>query len=223
MGLYRLVATAALLVTAQQQDHSAGEAGLTVPPSSLPYFYVAEASKKCFYENTPVHLPVTVTYENFNNPGVTCTVQISDARGVEVMSRAVSPRKPSGKITYLTQQSGQLSVCVSCPSSKWFGTEMLKWSVSVDLGDTEVNLQDVAKGLSLENNEKLIRTLTDKLNYIRTQNEYQEQEEHGMHKLSQSLSRSIVGLAIVHLGLLGVATFLSVGNLNRYFRAEKLV
>lgn len=34
------------------------------------YFYVAEGGKKCFYENTPQALPVTISYQVYDNPGV---------------------------------------------------------------------------------------------------------------------------------------------------------
>lgn len=125
---------------------------------SRAYFYVAEGSKKCFYENTPASLPVTVTYASSENPGVSCTVSVSDPKGRDVDSKEVTRDSTDGRLTYLTKQVGQHAVCVSCPSSKvsewlellrgkssvssrkWFGTSMIKWTLSVDLGDTEINL-----------------------------------------------------------------------------------
>lgn len=187
------------------------------------YFYVAEGSKKCFYENTPASLPVTITYSSADNPGVSCTVSISDPRGRVVDSKEVTRTHYHGRLTYLTKQVGQHSVCASCPSSKWFGTSMIKWTISVDLGDTEINLAAAAKGHTMESNEQLVRILSQRLHYLHAENKYHEEQEAALHFSTETLGGRVVVCSLLQVLVIMISTVLAVMHLTRHFRAQKLV
>lgn len=87
-------------------------------PIGRAYFYVAEGSKRCFQENTPKSLPVTVSYQAYDIPGVTCSISMLDPQGRVVSNREVTGDDPQGKLIYVTQSSGQHSVCVNCATAK---------------------------------------------------------------------------------------------------------
>lgn len=50
------------------------------------------------------------------------------------------PADVEGKVTHMTTTTGEYQVCISCASSKWFNTQLLKWSLSIELGDTDINI-----------------------------------------------------------------------------------
>ena len=53
---------------------------------------------------------------------------------------------------------------------------MIKWTVSVDLGDTEINVAAAAKGHTLESNEQLLKVLGQRLDYLHAENRYHEEQ-----------------------------------------------
>lgn len=77
--------------------------------------------------------------------GVTCSIIFKDPSGRSVFSKEVLPTEPEGKVSHMTATAGEYKICISCVSSKWFNTQLLKWSVSIELGDTDINLE-VRKG-----------------------------------------------------------------------------
>eukprot|EP00923_Selenidium_pygospionis_P052193 GHVN01090300.1.p1 GENE.GHVN01090300.1~~GHVN01090300.1.p1 ORF type:complete len:139 (+),score=12.15 GHVN01090300.1:77-493(+) len=105
------------------------------------YFYVSEGTEKCFVENVPSNIPITVSYDNRENPGVDCSIVFKDPNGRTVFSRLVEHNNPKSKVAHLTKEGGEYKVCVHCDASKWFSTSKLKWSISIELGDTDLNLE----------------------------------------------------------------------------------
>lgn len=73
-------------------------------------------------------------------PGVTCSIIFKDPTGRSVYSREVLPADTEGKVAHMTASTGEYQVCISCASSKWFNTQLLKWSLSIELGDTDISI-----------------------------------------------------------------------------------
>lgn len=115
-------------------------AAATAQKLGSPYFYLDEGSTKCFLEDVAEGVPLTVTYSNEDNPGIPCSIQFKDTSQRVVLSRSVTHEHFSGKVSYLVKQNGEHSVCVQCESTQWFASSQLKWTLSVDIGDTELNL-----------------------------------------------------------------------------------
>eukprot|EP01055_Gregarina_sp_Pseudo9_P002495 Gregarina_sp_Pseudo_9__2494@NODE_2773_length_878_cov_62_890346_g2538_i0_p1_GENE_NODE_2773_length_878_cov_62_890346_g2538_i0NODE_2773_length_878_cov_62_890346_g2538_i0_p1_ORF_typecomplete_len214_score40_34EMP24_GP25L/PF01105_24/3_5e26BBS2_C/PF14782_6/0_034DUF4307/PF14155_6/0_35DUF4307/PF14155_6/3_4e03_NODE_2773_length_878_cov_62_890346_g2538_i0152793 len=207
-----LVNLLALLVLRQANSQALGKA----------FFYVAEGSSKCFYENIPQGLPMTVQYESQDNPGVACSLTIQDADKREVAKKEVERHKPMGKLVHLSQRSGEHSICVSCPSSKWFGSSMIKWSIAVDLGDTEIDLTAAAKGHAMESNERLIRTLTQRIQYLHAENTYHEEEEAKLQQDTEKVGVQFALCSLLQMLVMAASTVFAVSHLSKHFKAQKL-
>lgn len=80
--------------------------------------------------------------------GVTCSIIFKDPTGRSVYSREVLPADTEGKVTHMTATAGEYQVCISCASSKWFSAQLLKWSISIELGDTDINIEVSTEGRS---------------------------------------------------------------------------
>lgn len=186
------------------------------------FFYVAEGASKCFYENIPQGLPMTVQYESQDNPGVTCSLTIQDSEKREVAKKEVERTKPNGKLVHLSQKSGEHSICVACPSSKWFGSAMIKWSIAVDLGDTEIDLSAAAKGHAMESNERLIRTLTQRIQYLHAENAYHEEEEAKLQQDTERVGVQFALCSLLQMFVMAASTVFAVSHLSRHFKAQKL-
>eukprot|EP01057_Protomagalhaensia_wolfi_P004530 Protomagalhaensia_wolfi_Nauph_80__4529@NODE_464_length_2472_cov_105_665845_g349_i0_p2_GENE_NODE_464_length_2472_cov_105_665845_g349_i0NODE_464_length_2472_cov_105_665845_g349_i0_p2_ORF_typecomplete_len217_score42_90EMP24_GP25L/PF01105_24/4_4e24DUF4307/PF14155_6/0_0029DUF4307/PF14155_6/2_1e03_NODE_464_length_2472_cov_105_665845_g349_i0228878 len=186
------------------------------------FFYVAEGTSKCFYENIPQGLPMSVQYDSKDNPGVVCSLTVQDADKREVAKKEVEIGKPSGKLVHLSQRSGEHAICVSCPSSKWFGASMIKWSVAVDLGDTEIDLTAAAKGHAMESNERLIRTLTKRIQYLHAENAYHEEEEAKLQQDTESVGVQFALCALLQMAVMVCSAIYTVNHLSEHFKAQKL-
>ncbi|KFG34063.1 transmembrane protein, partial [Toxoplasma gondii TgCatPRC2] len=141
--------------------------------ASAAYFYVQESQDKCFVESVPVGVALTVTYKNPENPGVTCSIIFKDPSGRSVYSKEVLPTEPQGKISHMTATAGEYKVCISCASSKWFNTQLLKWSISIELGDTEINLDELAKKDQVDSLQLKLQAIAKRLEAMQAENEYE--------------------------------------------------
>jgi len=187
------------------------------------YFYVSEGTDKCFVENVPNKVPLTVGYNNLDNPGVMCSIVYKDPSGRTVYSKEVPHDTPSGKVAYLTKTAGEYGICVSCLPSKWLSTSLLKWSISIELGDTELNLEDAAKREEMTELERKGKQLLSRLEAISAENDYERLQELHFRETSDSINSRVVLFSAVQIALLSLTTILSIYHLTKFFHSQKLI
>ncbi|KAL8430428.1 hypothetical protein Efla_005218 [Eimeria flavescens] len=137
------------------------------------YFYVQEAQDKCFIESVPTAVALTATYKNHDNPGVTCSIIFKDPSGRTVYSREVLPSDTEGKVAHMTVATGEYQVCISCASSKWFNTQLLKWSLSIELGDTDISIDDLAKKEHVNTVHLKLQAIARRVEAMQAENDYE--------------------------------------------------
>ncbi|PFH32940.1 transmembrane protein [Besnoitia besnoiti] len=191
--------------------------------ASAAYFYVQESQDKCFVESVPVGVALTVTYKNPENPGVTCSIIFKDPNGRSVFSREVLPTDAYGKISHMTASVGEYKVCISCASSKWFSTQLLKWSVSIELGDTDINIDDLAKKDQVDSLQLKLHAIAKRLEAMQAENEYERLQEERFQRTNESINSRVVWFSVLQLLLLCGTTLISVFYLIRYFHSQKII
>nr|PIL96438.1 transmembrane protein [Toxoplasma gondii COUG] len=191
--------------------------------ASAAYFYVQESQDKCFVESVPVGVALTVTYKNPENPGVTCSIIFKDPSGRSVYSKEVLPTEPQGKISHMTATAGEYKVCISCASSKWFNTQLLKWSISIELGDTEINLDELAKKDQVDSLQLKLQAIAKRLEAMQAENEYERVQEERFQRTHESINSRVLWFSVLQLLLLCATTLVSVFYLIRYFHSQKII
>eukprot|EP00922_Rhytidocystis_sp_ex-Travisia-forbesii_P064458 GHVS01095780.1.p1 GENE.GHVS01095780.1~~GHVS01095780.1.p1 ORF type:complete len:221 (-),score=42.72 GHVS01095780.1:81-716(-) len=195
-------------------------------PSSVrtaAFFYVTEGTDKCFLEHVPQGLAMTVAYHNPDNHGVTCAIIFKDPHGQQVFKREVLSTSPKGKVTHLTTVAGDHRVCVSCPASKWISTEQLKWSLSIELGDTDFDLAQVAKKDDVGVVEAKVHRLLSLVDTISAENDHERTQQEEFKYTSETVNARVLWFAVGHIIVLSVTTLFSVFHLTRFFRTQKLI
>eukprot|EP00922_Rhytidocystis_sp_ex-Travisia-forbesii_P057583 GHVS01085247.1.p1 GENE.GHVS01085247.1~~GHVS01085247.1.p1 ORF type:complete len:215 (+),score=28.63 GHVS01085247.1:226-870(+) len=187
------------------------------------YFYVTEGTDKCFLENVPQSVALTVAYDNPDNHGVACAIIFRDPHGHQVFKREVLHTSPKGKVTHLTTVAGDHRVCISCPASKWISTEQLKWTLSIELGDTDINLEQVAKKEEVGVVEGRLHKLLNLVDTISAENDYERNQQEDFKYSSETVNSRVLWFAVGHILVLSVTTLFSVFHLTRFFRTQKLI
>lgn len=186
------------------------------------HFFVSEGSDKCFIENVPHGVPLTVAYKNIDNPGVTCSIIYKNPSGRQVYSKEILPSHTQGKVTHLTATAGEYKICISCASFKWFSTTLLKWSISIELGDTDLNIQVMAQ-------KKDVSSVTERMNRIFTifktlysQNEYEKEQEEAFRENSENVNFIVFWFIIGQILLLCLLKVFLIFYQTHLFVSEKI-
>eukprot|EP00745_Piridium_sociabile_P022624 TRINITY_DN35293_c5_g1_i1.p2 TRINITY_DN35293_c5_g1~~TRINITY_DN35293_c5_g1_i1.p2 ORF type:complete len:206 (+),score=18.66 TRINITY_DN35293_c5_g1_i1:67-684(+) len=187
------------------------------------YFYVSEGSEKCFVENVPDHQVITVTYANPANPGVPCTLSFKDPTGRQVFSRESTETEWKGKVAHMTTQHGEHKICIKCSSSKWFSTSLLKWTISIELGDSDINPEEVAKKDHLNDLQFSIHKLVDRVDAIAAENEYERLLEGEFQAAAETISLRVTQFSAAQIGLTIVCTGFQVFHLTKFFRTQRII
>eukprot|EP00921_Rhytidocystis_pertsovi_P009994 GHVQ01015978.1.p1 GENE.GHVQ01015978.1~~GHVQ01015978.1.p1 ORF type:complete len:211 (-),score=15.88 GHVQ01015978.1:430-1062(-) len=187
------------------------------------YFFVTEGTDKCFIENVPQSVAMTVAYDNPDNQGVACNIIFKDPDNLQVFSREVLHTSPKGKVTYLTTAAGDHLVCISCQSSKWISTAQLKWSLSIELGDTDINFDQVAKKDAVGSIEQRMRKLLAVIDAHSAGNEYERQQEEEFRTASETVHSRVLWFSVSQILLLAVTTLFAIFHLTRFFQTQKII
>ncbi|CDI84830.1 emp24/gp25L/p24 family domain-containing, transmembrane protein, putative [Eimeria praecox] len=159
-----------------------------VHAASAAYFYVQESQDKCFIESVPTGVALTASYKNHENPGVTCSIIFKDPTGRSAYSREVLPADVEGKVTHMTTTTGEYQVCISCASSKWFNTQLLKWSLSIELGDTDINIDDLAKKDHVNSVHLKLQAIARRVEAMQAENDYERVQEERFQRTSEAIN-----------------------------------
>lgn len=194
-----------------------------VHAASAAYFYVQESQDKCFIESVPTGVALTASYKNHENPGVTCSIIFKDPTGRSAYSREVLPADVEGKVTHMTTTTGEYQVCISCASSKWFNTQLLKWSLSIELGDTDINIDDLAKKDHVNSVHLKLQAIARRVEAMQAENDYERVQEERFQRTSEAINSRVVWFSVLQLLLLCACTLVSIFYLVRYFHAHKII
>lgn len=196
---------------------------LVAKTAAAAYFYVQESQDKCFLESVPTGVALTASYKNHENPGVTCSIIFKDPTGRSVYSREVLPADTEGKVTHMTTTTGEFQVCISCASSKWFNTQLLKWSLSIELGDTDINIEDLAKKEHVNSVHLKLQAIARRVEAMQAENDYEKVQEERFQRTSEAINSRVVWFSVLQLLLLCACTLVSIFYLVRYFHAHKII
>eukprot|EP00386_Alphamonas_edax_P003985 GDKI01012280.1.p1 GENE.GDKI01012280.1~~GDKI01012280.1.p1 ORF type:complete len:217 (-),score=67.38 GDKI01012280.1:132-755(-) len=186
------------------------------------YFFVSEGSEKCFLENVPTNQVMTVTYDNPENPGVACSIVFKNPAGRQVFSKEVTAQEPKGKVAYMSQVAGEHKVCINCASSKWFSTSLLKWTFSIELGDSDINPDEVAKKEHISSVEVQIKKLIERVDSISAENEYEKLQEEEFRNMSETINSRVMWFSTIEIVLMTLCTLFQVFHLTKFFHQQKL-
>eukprot|EP00451_Oxyrrhis_marina_P003382 CAMPEP_0204260882 /NCGR_PEP_ID=MMETSP0468-20130131/6628_1 /ASSEMBLY_ACC=CAM_ASM_000383 /TAXON_ID=2969 /ORGANISM="Oxyrrhis marina" /LENGTH=203 /DNA_ID=CAMNT_0051235367 /DNA_START=14 /DNA_END=625 /DNA_ORIENTATION=+ len=186
------------------------------------YFYVNEGQTKCFVETVPQHQVLTAKYKHWENPGVQCSVEFKNPKGVTVFAKVVQPTEETGKTAYMTQAAGEHKICIVCRSSKWFHSSSMKWELSVDVGDADL-ATNPATSHDLNSAEQKASAVLARIDAIVAENDYERKLEASWRDTSESVHASIKWLNILQIIVMMGCSAFQVFHLKGFFQSQKLI
>ncbi|GAW81288.1 transmembrane emp24 domain-containing protein [Plasmodium gonderi] len=201
------------------------------------YFYVKEGVEKCFVESVASNVVITSSYDNYGLKGkdvfffffcsyiltqLKCLINIKDQKGRVLYSHDTS-QISKGKVSYLTKKNGMYYICISCPSSNWFKSTAIKWSLSIEVGGSDVDLENAAKKSELSETIATLVNLKKKFNSMKLQQIYQKQMATNLYEHNKSVQDKMFYCYIVEIIILVAVTIYSIVHLKNYFKAQKLM
>ncbi|VUZ96363.1 transmembrane emp24 domain-containing protein, putative [Plasmodium vivax] len=186
------------------------------------YFYVKEGVDKCFVESVASNVVITSSYDNFGLKELKCHINIKDQQGRVVYSHDTSAIS-KGKVSYLTKKNGLYYICISCPSSNWFKSTAIKWSLSIEIGGSDVDIENVAKKSELSETLSILLNLKKKFTSMKLQQIYQKQMATNLYEHNKSVHNKMFYCYILEIIILVAITVYSIVHLKNYFRAQKLM
>mmetsp|Transcript_46409 Transcript_46409/g.84970 ORF Transcript_46409/g.84970 Transcript_46409/m.84970 type:complete len:221 (+) Transcript_46409:131-793(+) len=186
------------------------------------YFHVHEGEEKCFMENVPEGQVLTVKYRHIENPGVECKLVFKNPQNTEVHSKVIaSDQLQAAQAAYMAKVAGEHRICIQCQGSKWFQTTVLKWELSVDMGDTSFFRSPATAG-EVQGVQKTIMSTLARAEAISAENEYEKSTEMDFRNMSERVNSHIVGVSVFIMVIeMGLCVW-QIMHLRDFFRREKL-
>ncbi|SOS77199.1 transmembrane emp24 domain-containing protein, putative [Plasmodium sp. gorilla clade G1] len=186
------------------------------------YFFVKEGVDKCFVESVANNVVITATYDNYGLKDVKCLINIKDQQGKVLYSHDTSKIR-KGKISYLSTKDGLYHICISCPSTNWFKSTAIKWSLSIEVGGSDIDPENLAKKSELSETLTILNNLKKKFNSMKLQQIYQKEMASNLYEYNKSVHNKMFYCYIVEIIILVVITVYSIIHLKNYFKAHKLM
>ncbi|ANQ08531.1 Transmembrane protein [Plasmodium coatneyi] len=195
------------------------------------YFYVKEGVDKCFVESAASNVIITSSYDNFGLKGkdasahkwkLKCLIVIKNQQGKVLYSHETSEIS-KGKVSYMTKKNGLYYICISCPSSNWFKSTSIKWSLSIEVGGSDVDIENVAKKSELSETLSILLNLKKKFTSMKLQQIYQKQMATNLYEHNKSVHNKMFYCYILEIIILVAITVYSIVHLKNYFKAQKLM
>eukprot|EP00366_Plasmodium_knowlesi_P002043 XP_002259540.1 Transmembrane protein, putative [Plasmodium knowlesi strain H] len=205
------------------------------------YFYVKEGMEKCFVESAASNVIITSSYDNFGLKGknafshkwrwklyegvgceLKCHIIIKNQQGKVVYSHETSEIS-KGKVSYMAKKNGLYYICISCPSSNWFKSTAIKWSLSIEVGGSDVDIENVAKKSELSETLAILLNLKKKFSSMKLQQIYQKQMATNLYEHNKSVHKKMFYCYILEIIILVAITVYSIVHLKNYFKAQKLM
>ncbi|KAF8570476.1 hypothetical protein P879_02265 [Paragonimus westermani] len=184
-------------------------------------------------DEKPLHSRVSFTFlgvyrvENFcpkshmfRLSGHTFHVNVRDPNSEVILARAYSSE---GQFVFTSHKGGEYRICVSSDPSSWLGSRRLRVHLDIWTADHAINYGEVASRDRLNDLQLRVRQLSDQVQTIAKDQNYQRVREEYFRQLSESTSKRVTYWSIAQLVLLGLIGFWQMRHLRSFFQAKKLV
>lgn len=193
------------------------------------YIYVTDGQQKCFIEEVPAETLIVGTYKNpdfvpygrpdFNGVGLKLNVQ--DPANNMVLTKALDVE---GKFAFTSAAGGEYQLCFSTNSSRWFGQpKKFRFDIKLDVGETGIDYQEVAKREHLSDLEVEIRKLNDKVKDIIREQQYQRGRETSFRNTSESTNDRVKWWSIFQTVVMVTAGVWQIWHIKRFLKNKKIV
>lgn len=192
---------------------------LVVPAACRVYFPVPSYGEKCMHEDAPSKQVILVKYAQYDNPGVSCSIDFRDKSGRVLKKHpATEASGVQGQAAYMTESAGEVAICVKCSGSRWAGDEPIKWVVTAEVGGGYMSDFDLVDKDHVTSLVGEIQRLVARTVGIYSENEYEKKQEMKAKDARDRLASNIVFLSCTGiLGMLAVAAFQTI-TLRNYFK-----
>lgn len=192
------------------------------------YFFLNEGQQRCFYEDLPINVIVTGTYNLLiyddshklflpaNQYGVRVTVL--DPDDYVTLSKTYSAQ---GRFMFSSAMEGHHAICLSANSSEWKGAT--KMQIHLDIRVGSYDLLSIGHKETLTEMQLRMKVLLEQMDLILKEQEYQKHREIAFRQTSDNTSL-VVMLSIIFLPI--IIIFLKIAqssHLKKFFIAKKLV
>lgn len=164
---------------------------------------------------------VLLRYKNPEIPasgdGLQLVVTVKDPSGLAILEQNA---EEEGRIAFTSHVGGEHLVCLST-SANW-GSREFRVELAVDEGDRATDYEELAKMEHLSAIEVEIRKLTDKVNQVRAEQNYQRAREAEFRDTSESTNSRVMWYTILQTCVLVVAGVWQVLRLKTFFKTKKL-
>ncbi|SCN44651.1 transmembrane emp24 domain-containing protein, putative [Plasmodium malariae] len=191
-------------------------------PVQAAYFFVKEGVEKCFVESVVSNVVITATYDNYGLKELKCLINFKDREG-RVLNSHEASQVSKGKVSFLTKKNGLYYICISCPASNWFKSTSIKWSLSIDVGGSDIDLQNVAKKSELSETLNILLNLKKRFSSMKLEQTYQKQMATNLYEHNQAVHNQMFYFYIIEIVILVAITIYSIMHLKQYFKAQKLM
>ncbi|CAH8559273.1 unnamed protein product [Dicrocoelium dendriticum] len=192
------------------------------------YFHLNDETPLCFIEDVPDDTRVQGDYILLRPLGnsynvsfdLSIHVHVTDPDEKTLHSRAYTG---SGRFLFNSHKGGEYRICVSSNPSSWLGSNHLRVHLDLWTADHTINYGEVASHDRLNDLQLRVRQLSDQLESISKDQNYQRVREEYFRQLSESTSQRVTFWSIAQLLLLAAVGFWQMRHLRAFFQAKKLV
>ena len=185
------------------------------------YFYVPSSGEKCFQDDVPAKQVILVKYKYQSSSGVPCAIQFRDKKGAVLSQHSVTEGSgDAGQTAFMTQSSGETSICVKCMGSRWSDGEPIKWELKVDVGGEYLSDFDSVKKDEVKSVTDEISRVFSRVQGLHAENEYERVTEIRAKAVRERTSSEIVWMNIFGIFAIIVVSLFQVHFLRRYFKQE---
>lgn len=205
---------------------------ILAPAARAVYFYIDNASPKCFYEELPKDTLVVGHYKAEQPPQSSqdLSILVTVDETFDADHRVVSTKGGAdGKFTFSAADSGDHRICFT-PSHAggggWFsgggsnGEGGIKMTLDLAIGETST-IESTDKGKIGEIVGK-VRDLNARLMDIRREQVFQREREAEFRDQSESTNARVVRWTLLQLVVLGVTCAWQLSHLRAFFIKQKL-
>lgn len=199
-------------------------------PINAVYFMVTEGQERCFIEEVPEETLVVGRYKSpdqvsassgGSNENTAVVVKVKNPNQEIVLTHVCDAE---GRFAFTSHVGGEHLVCLSTNTSHWFGTtHKFRYYLKLDVGESAVDYQAVAKLEHLSAIEVEIRKLNDKVKAIRSEQHYQRVREEVFRNTSESTNSRVMWWSIFQTVVLVGSGVWQILHLKRFFQQKKLV
>eukprot|EP01017_Pseudomicrothorax_dubius_P046887 TRINITY_DN8324_c0_g5_i1.p1 TRINITY_DN8324_c0_g5~~TRINITY_DN8324_c0_g5_i1.p1 ORF type:complete len:210 (+),score=73.81 TRINITY_DN8324_c0_g5_i1:146-775(+) len=189
------------------------------------YFYINEGKEKCFLDEVSKGQVVILHYELLENAqrhghdkGVKLIAYDPDNN--EIYSRNTQGK---GKGTFTAQESGNYRICVSAPSTSWVKSNRLTYSLKINIGESDTDINELAKKEHLTSLQIAAKQIIEGTQEFISMQETNRAEEDRLAEENERVNDRIVFATVFQTILILASGLFQIFSLRRFFIEKKMV